>query len=499
MQNALLGLDIGTQATKGVLFDLSGAELVTAEQNYPLITPRPGWAEQDPEQVWQALVSVIRQIVSQTGPEHRVVALALAAQCGSLIPTRADGTPLYPMITWLDTRTEALVRQWKAAGLEDTVRAVSGWLLHPGLPLPTIAWLRQFKPDVFAKTERFLSILDFLNHRLTGIFCTDLSSGAEMQLVDVATAQWSPQLCEMAGITPNHLAHLEPAGTVVGHLTTAVSELTGLSTQTRVVNGGHDQCCTALAMGMTDPGQVMLATGTAWVVTGVVKTPAIRAIPATMNLNFHVHPQRWTISQLIGGFGATVEWCLQQCWQSVKPDAVLSRAELYTHFDRALAHSQPGSNDLLFLPLGGSVQIRDGTALGGFVGLRLDHTRVDMSRAVIEGTAFELRWMLENMRQAGLPVEQLWIAGGATRSPVWPQILADISGVPISLTRYAQWPALGAAILAGTGAGQFETLAEGIARFQKLPRRIMPDETLGQLYRERFAAYRQIARRTVFE
>lgn len=492
MQNALLGLDIGTQATKGVLFDLSGAELVSAEQNYPLATPQPGWAEQDPEQVWRALVSVIRQIVSQAGPQYRVVALALAAQCGSVIPTDASGTPLYPMITWLDTRTEALVQQWKAAGLEDTVRAESGWLLHPGLPLPTIAWLRQFRPDVFAKTERFVSILDFLNHRLTDTFCTDLSSGAEMQLVDVATAQWSPRLCKLAGITPGQLARLEPAGAVIGPITNAAGDLTGLPPQTLVVNGGHDQCCTALAMGMTGPGQVMLATGTAWVVTGVVNTPAIRAIPATMNLNFHVIPHRWTISQLMGGFGAAVEWYLSQCWQSATPDATLSRAELYTYFDQSLTRSQAGSNGLLFLPLGGSVQAADSKASGGFVGLRLDHTRADMSRAVIEGAAFELRWMLENMRQAGLPVEHLWVAGGATRSPVWPQILADVSGVPISLTQYAQWPALGAAILAGTGVGLFETLAEGIARFQKSPHQVAPNVTLAQFYSERFVAYQQM-------
>lgn len=495
MQKTLLGLDIGTNATKAVLFDMSGAELAKAEQNYPLVTPQPGWAEEDPEQVWQAVVGVIRQVVNQAGPDSEIVALALAAQSGSVIPARADGSPVYPMITWLDTRTEALVRQWKAEGFEETVRTLSGWRLYPGLPFPNIAWLRQFKPDIFAATERFLSVLDFLNHRLTGIFCADLSSGTEMQLVDVSTAQWSPQLCSLVGITPNYLARLEPAGTIVGNVTPTVSKLTGLSPQTLVINGGHDQCCTALAMGMTNPGKVMLATGTAWVVTGVVDTPSTRAIPPNMNLNFHVAPQRWTISQFLGGFGASVEWCLNQCWQSARPDAPLSRTELYARFDEALAHSQPGCNDLLFLPLGGSLQVTDGKPQGGFVGLRLDHTRVDMSRAVLEGAAFELRWALETMRQAGLPIEQLWVAGGATHSPIWPQILADVSGVPISLTQYAQWPALGAAILAGTGAGIFDTPEAGIARFQKSPRQITPDEARSKRYEESFARYRDISRK----
>jgi xylulokinase len=495
MPKTLLGLDIGTTAAKAVLFDLTGTELGQAEQPYPLATPQSGWAEQDPEQVWQATVSVIQQVVNQAGPERQIVALALAAQSGSLIPARADGTPIYPMITWLDTRAAAIIKQWQAEGLEEMVRSVSGWPLHPGMPLPNIAWLRQFKPDAFAVAELFLSLLDFLNHRLTGIFCADLSSGAEMQLVDVAAAQWSPQLCDLVGITPNHLARLEPAGAIVGHLTPQASRLTGLSTQTLVVNGGHDQCCTALAMGMTGPGQVMLATGTAWVITGVVEIPSMHPLPANMALNFHVAPHRWTISQFLGGFGASVEWYLSHCWHSNRFNVTLSRPELYAHFDETLAQSQPGSHGLFFLPLGGSQQGPAGKSLGGFVGLRLDHTRADMSRAVLEGAAFEVRWAIETMRQAGLLAECLWVAGGATQSPVWPQILADVSGVPIWLTRYAQWPALGAAILAGVGAGIFKTLEAGIATFQKSPRQITPNEAQSKMYMESFARYQEISQK----
>ncbi len=495
MQNTLLGLDIGTTATKAVLFDLAGHELVAAEKNYPLSTPRAGWAEQDPEDVWQAVISVLQDVVNKAGSDKKILALALAAQSGSLIPARADGTAVYPMITWLDSRTEALVKEWQAAGVEETVRQLSGWLLHPGLPLPNIAWLRRFRPDTFAEVERFLGVLDFLNHRLTGTFCADLSSAAEMQLVDVSTAHWSPQLCDLVGITSGHLAELRPAGTIIDPIDAEVGDLTGLSTETLVVNGGHDQCCTALAMGMMSPGKIMLATGTAWVITGVVETPAVDTIPSNMDLNFHVVPQRWTISQLMGGFGASVEWCLNQVWQSADPNAQLPRSELYAHFNKALSQSRPGCNDLLFLPLGGSALPGAGQSRGGFVGLRLDHTRIDMSRAVLEGAAFELRWTLDNIRQAGLPVEHLWVAGGATRNPVWPQILADVTGVPISLTHYAQWPALGAAILAGTGAGIFETLAAGITRLQKSPQQIMPDKARSQVYNENFARYQEISRK----
>ena len=484
MPEAILGLDVGTTATKAVLFDLSGMELATAEQAYPLHTPQPGWVEQQPEEVWQALINVIRTIVAKAGTELDILALALSAQAGSLIPVKEDGTPVYPIITWMDRRAEALVNQWQAEGIGTTVRQISGWSLQIGLPLPFIAWLRQYSPDVFVATERFLGINDFLVQRLTGHFCTDFSCGTEMLLVDVTTGQWSETLCALAGITPRQLPALRPAGAIIGPISAEASRLTGLSSQTLVVNGGHDHCCEALAMGVTSGGKLLLTCGTAWVITGVVETPAINSIPAKMDLNFHVAPKRWSISQFLGGFGPTVEWWLNQCWQNIDPHSPLTRAEMYAALNQTLAHSKPGSAGLLFLPLSG--------VHGGFIGLRLDHTRAEMSRAILEGAAFELRQALEEMRHVGLPVEQLWMAGGATRSPVWPGIIADVTGVPLTLADYAHWSALGAAILAGVGAGVFETVEAGQTRFQKSVRHLMPDDTRRPIYDERFAAYQRI-------
>lgn len=486
MPQTILGLDIGTTATKAVLFDLSGAELATAEQPYPLLTPQPGWAEEDPEQVWQALVQAVRSILAQVGPETEILALALSAQAGSLIPVKANGTATYPIITWMDRRAEELVNRWRAEGVEPTVRRISGWSLQIGLPLPFIAWLGQHRPDVFAATDRFLGINDFLVHRLTGQFCTDYSCGDEMLLADVTTGKWSQELCDLAGITPERLPELRPAGAIIGPVSAGASRQTGLPTTTLVVNGGHDHCCEALAMGITG-GKLMLTCGTAWVITGVVDKPDLASLPASMDLNFHVAPQRWAPSRFLGGFGATVEWWLNEAWQNAAPQAPLPRAGLYTAMNGALAQTSPGSNGLLFLPVH--------TAYGGFVGLRLDHSRATMSRAILEGTAFELRGALEDMRRANLPVEQLWMAGGTTRSPVWTRILADVTGIPLTLTEYAHWSALGAAILAGWGAGVFESVEAGQARLQKPVRPLAPDETQRPVYDERFAAYQQMVQK----
>jgi xylulokinase len=259
-----------------------------------------------------------------------------------------------------------------------------------------------------------------------------------------------------------------------------------------VVNGGHDQGCTALGMGVTAPGRVLLACGTSWVVTGVAETPAVDTIPAGMDLNYHPAPERWTVSQSLGGLGASLEWWLQESWQGLKSQPPVTRAEMYAALDEALAGTSPGSDGLFFLPLAGGHTEPAGIQRGGFVGLRLGHRRSDMARAILEGAAYELRWALDNIRQAGIRVEWLWMVGGAARSPVWPGIVADVTGVSLSLTEYDHWPALGAALLAGVGAGVFESLEVGQARFQQSIRHLIPDETCRQLYTERFEIYQAL-------
>ena len=502
MNDAILGLDIGTTSTKAVLFDQSGTELAAAERAYRLRTPQPGWVEQDPEDLWQALLDVLRTIFDTAGaslPGCRLT-LALAAQSGSLLPAAADGTPVSPIITWLDGRSETLVQRWKAEGVEAQVRAISGWHLYPGLCLPTIAWLRQHQPAIFAATERYFSVNDFLVYRLTGRFCTNPSNGGGMQLLDVATGEWSPELCALAGIEPRQLSPVHPAGTVIGRITPEVSRLTGLPPDTAVVNGGHDQGCTALGLGVTSPGKILLGCGTAWVVTGVTDVPDVDALPPSLDLNFHPAPQRWTVSQSLGGLGASVEWLLRQCWQGAGDGAVPSRTDAYAALDSQLQQTMPGANGLLGVPLSGGHAAPAGEQGGGLWGLRLDHSRADMARALMEGAAYELRWALEPVQEAGLPIERMWMIGGAAQSPLWPAIVADVTGRPLSLPqagpeqsrRGQQWPAVGAAILAGVGAGVYDSVREGQARFRRPARQVEPDPDRMRIYDEGFAAYQQL-------
>jgi xylulokinase len=493
MSDMIIGLDIGTTSTKAVLFDLSGAELATAEQAYRLKTPHAGWVEQDPDSVWAATITVLRSIADRATDRNRILALGLAAQSGSLLPADSDGTPVSPIITWMDGRTEALVERWKQDGVEERVRRISGWHLYPGLCLPTIAWLRRHQPDTFAAAERYCSVNDFLVHRLTGRYCTNPSNAGGMQLVDITGGEWSPEMCTLAGIDTNMLSPIRASGVTIGRLTAEVSRLTGLPSDTVVVNGGHDQGCTALGLGVTTPGRILLACGTAWVVTGVTESPDVDMLPDRLDMNFLPVPERWTVSQSLGGLGASMEWLLHQCWRSSDSDSTAGRTDRFATLDDELQGTTPGGSGLFFRPLTGGHSAPAGDQTGGVVGLRLDHTRADMARAVMEGAAFELRLALDQIRRSGMPITDMWMIGGAGQSSIWPDIVANVTGVPLTLPRYKHWPAVGAAILAGVGIGAFRTVEEGQARFQRAACQIEPRWDEMGIYDENLALYQKVA------
>jgi xylulokinase len=464
----------------------------------------------EPEDIWQAVVRVLREVVDGTPTGTQIRAVALATQGGSLIPCRADGAPTYRAITWMDGRAADLVARWQAEGIADRVRRISGWSLQPGLPLITIGWLCRGRPKVFAATERFLSVNDFLAQRLVGRIATNPSMAGEMLLTDVSTGGWSEELCALVGIEPYQLSPILPSTAVLGQLQPEISRLTGLTRETVVINGGQDHSCEALALGMTAKGMGLLACGTAWVINGIAETPSTEAIPAGMDLNYHVVPGRWVVSQFLGGLGACLEWWLNQ-YSTVgarahrapgKASALAAplhgdgtRAPTkWAAFDEALKGTAPGCGGLLYLPQTGTRQVPVSPRHGGYLGLRLDHSWADMGRAMLEGAAYELRWALAHLRGAGLALEQMWMIGGAAKSSHWPQIVADVTGLPVLLSQYTHGPALGAAILAGVGLGIFDSVEAAQAHFQVSAWRIEPGDAHAQVYDRQYAAYRRLAR-----
>ena len=485
----LIGLDVGTTATKALLFDLTGRVLASATRGYGLIVPRPGWVEQDPEEIWRAVVETLRALGQECHARHRVVALSLSSQGGTTIPVAADGRPLYNAISWMDERaceqTEYVREKWGA----EFIRATTGWPLMNGLPLQHIGWLRQNRPAEFALARYFLFVNDFIIQRLTGRLCMNPSDASITQLFNIATGDWDERLLDIVGLTRDQLSPVYPSGQGVGKLTAAASEATGLPQGVLVVNGAHDQYCAAVGTGVMRPGPMLLSCGTAWVLLVVPDNLEV-ALRSEMAISCHAVQGRWGAIRSLGGVGTSLEWLLDNVWGG--KDVGERRERLYEAIDKDAERSSVGANGLFFYPPAGGHATIVGAGRGGFIGLALAHSRGDLARAVMESIAFELRWAVEETRtKTELKVTELTMVGGAARSTIWPRIIADVTGVPTVIPTVKEAASRGAAILAGVGAGLFPDPEAGFKAFRGGETRLEPVAGHSVLYDDLFARYKE--------
>ena len=482
----LLGLDVGTTATKALLFDLEGNVVASASYNYGLITPREGWVEQDPDELWRGVVETSRSVAEQVSPGDRIVALSQSSQAGTTIPVDAEGRPTYNAISWMDERAAEHARRVEERWGAKFIRTTTGWPLFNGLPLQHIGWFRQYRPHDFARSRYFLFVNDFIGQRLTGKRCMNPSDAGITQLMSVAAGDWDQRLLDFVGVARDQVSPMHPSGHVVGELTAAASEAAGLPRDVLVVNGAHDQHCAAVATGVTQPGRVMLSCGTAWVILAVPESLEV-GLRSGMAISCHAVEGRWGAVRSLGGVGSSLEWLLDSVWGG--GDASQGRDYLYGAVNEAVAQSAPGAGGLLFYPLAGGHATTIGSRGGGFIELSLSHSKAHMARAVMEGIAFELRWALEENRETGLEIGELRMVGGAAKSTVWPGIVADIAGVPVAVPAVSDAASRGAAILAGVGIGLFSGPEAAALSFEGEEAHLAPALENRSRYDDLFARY----------
>ncbi len=488
MAELLLGIDVGTTATKALAIDATGSIVASSSSGYGLLTPQPGWVEQSPDDFCRAVAETTRCVNSQLQPGDRIVALCQSSQGGTTIPIDGNGRPTCRAVSWMDQRGATQAEQVRTCYGDEFIRRTTGWPLGNELPLQHIASIRQNQPDVFAATRRFLFVNDFVGHWLTGELCMDPSNAGITQLMNIATGDWDDRLLDVAGIQRDQLSPIRPSGQVLGTVTARASEATGLPAGLPVVNGAHDQYCAAVGTGVMEPGLMLLSCGTAWVLLAVPESMEV-GLASGMAVGRHAVEGRWGAMRTLGGVGTSLEWLLDNVWGGRQ--TAHERAGLYESLNREAAQSVAGGRGLLFYPLAGGHAGSYEPPRGGFSGLTLSHTRGDLARAVMEGISFELRWAIEEIRAVGISVSDLRMVGGATNSPLWPQLVADVTGIRVTLPVAKQAAARGAAILAGVGAGIFADPETGFAASRGREIRLEPVPANVTRYNEVFAGYRQ--------
>lgn len=481
MAELLLGLDVGTTNVKAVLATPDGAVVARAQTGYPTRFPKPGWAEQDPEDWWRAAVGVIRDVLAHTAVRPEAVAgIGVSGQGCAVTLVGGGGDVLRPAIIWMDGRAEPQSERLRG-GCAAEILELNGKSPAPYNADPTLMWLHEHEPETVARAAWSLTTTGYLNFRLTGRAVTNPSDASILFGFDLHTGGWSDALIAAFGL-PRHLyPEVASCEEVVGGLCAHAAAELGLKPGVPVVAGGEDTSSAGLAVGAVAPGQVLVSLGTAGTLYAV--QDALHVHPDLLTF-MHVMGDRSLIGGSLAAVGAALTWCGSALGGGASPAELLGLAET----------SEPGAGGLLFLPyLSGELQpINDGHARGAFIGLRQGAEPRHLVRAVLEGTAFALAHNLAVAAEAGAAVGELRAVGGPTRSPFWCQLIADIAGRPLHVCGDNPGAPLGNALLAGAGVGLVDDVGVVAARAARITRTFVPQPELRRRYDGLFGVYRSL-------
>lgn len=478
MEKYLLGIDVGTTGTKTMLFSENGSCIAHAYQGYATHTPNVGWREQDPLDWWKAVVDTVHQTCRDPKIAQAVVGISLSVQGGTMVAVDDKYQAVRPAMVWNDIRCEAQREQFlKEVGPREVMYHKTGWNLGRGMNALQIRWMRDNEPENFRKTAMFLSVPDYIAYQMTGIAALDLSNVGINQLGDIRAGEYDPKLLEFAGITAEKLPRIVSSGKVIGRLTAEAAKELGLTTDCVLVSGAHDQYAVALGAGAVNDGDILIGSGTCWVVTAIGSKPDFQSGLAQ---SVAASEGMWGSLRSLSSGGICLDWLRKGIADEENP---LS----YDAINQKASEIKAAEDGLFFYPFSGRCDETARFTRGTFVGLDLSHDRFHMARAVMEGVVFQIVWIMEQFSTK--PSEEgLILSGGASKSPLWRQLVADISGLPVRIPEVPDLACVGAAILAGVGSGVFSDTNEGYRRLAVSTETILPNiEKAGkfkQLYEE---------------
>jgi xylulokinase len=477
-----LGLDIGTGGTRAVLVNAQGKLVASASSEHAAFrSPQPGWAEQDPEDWWRAAQQAIREVVAASGP--RIEAVGLTGQMHGAVMLDAEGNVLRPSLIWCDTRTHEEC-EWlhKTIGRERLIELTANPAL-PNFTLTKLLWVRKHEPEIFARTAHVLCPKDYVRYRLTGTYAMDVQEASGTLLLDVARRRWSTAVACAAGIPEAWLPQLYESPEVCAKISSGAAAATGLSAGTPVVAGAGDQGAGAVGMGILEPGSVSATIGTSGVVFAATAAPTRDSL-GRLHTFCHAVPGRWHVMGVTQAAGLSLRWLRDTIAAGTSYDALTAEA----------AKVPAGSDGLLWTPylLGERTPHLDSQARAAFVGLTTSHTRGHLVRAVLEGVAYSLKDTFTLLAELRVPVQGVRLGGGGARGPLWREIQAAVYGYKCGVPVAEEGAALGAALLAGVGAGGWPNLEAACGAAIEVAEQIEPDEVRVRRYAEGYKGYRRI-------
>lgn len=490
----LLGIDLGTSGTRSVLFDQSGRVVAAKSAEYPLYQPHNGWAEQNPEDWWQAAISTLSFVVRESGVDPRdIAALGISGQMHGLVMLDEQGEVLRPSIIWADQRTgEECDDITRAVGAKRLIEITANPALT-GFTASKIMWVKKHQPDIYDRCRHILLPKDYLRYKLSGDFATEVSDASGMQLLDVPKRQWSQEVLDKLGIDKDLLAKVYESPEVTGHVSEAAAKLTGLSMDTLIVGGAGDNAAAAVGTGTVVDGRAFTTIGTSGVVFAHTSKLAIDPKGRVHTFCCAV-PGAWHVMGVMQSAGLSKRWIRDTCCEKEVALAERMDEDPYVLLDKLAEGSPVGANRLLFLPylMGERTPHLDPDCRGGFFGLSAMHTKPDLIRAVMEGVSFGLKDSLDILDGMGVKPDNMLLTGGGAKSAFWRQVLADVFACPVQTIKSSEGPALGVAILAGVGAGVYDSVESACLQLVELGDTFTPDAENVKTYARYHVLFRQL-------
>ncbi len=470
MSEALIGIDVGTSGVKGLAIDAGGAILAEGEVSYPLATPRPGWAEQNPLDWWEATSAVLARLHAGAGSP---AGIGLSGQMHGLVALGPNDDVLRPAILWNDGRTGAECAEIERVVGRDRLVGLTGNRALPGFTAPKLLWLRRHEPELFGRIARIALPKDYVRLRLSNEFVTDVADASGTLLLDVAGRRWSEEMLDALELDRAWLPTALESPMVSGVTRDGVP----------VAAGAGDQAAGALGVGVDRPGSLSVVLGT----SGVVFAALDHFQPepeGRVHAFCHAVPGKWHAMGVMLSAAGALRWLRDTAAPGVEFGALLAEAALWP----------AGAEGLLFAPYlaGERTPHPDPDARGAFVGLSLRHDRGALVRAVLEGVAFGLRDCLDLLRETGVDARVGRVSGGGAASELWLQIVASTLELPLERVAADEGAAFGAALLGGVAAGVWPDVHAAVAATVRPRSCVDPVPEWVEIYRERHRAYRAL-------
>jgi sugar (pentulose or hexulose) kinase len=490
----VLSVDLGTTAIKVALFDSGGRLAASSTQEYTLLTPSALEVELPVETYWQAFRRGVGEVLgrSQVRPSS-IRALGISAQGETLIFAGRDGQPLRNAIVWLDNRSqkeaETLNREFPE---KQTYRITGQVSIVPTWPAAKVLWVQANEPQVFAKADKILLIEDYFLHRLTGRYACEGSLACSTVYWDINTRKWWPEMLRRLKLDEERLPPIRESGEPVGTILPEVARELGLASETVVCTGALDQAAGAIGVGNIRPGVFSENTGAALAICATVDHPVFDP-KGRMPCHYHGLPGTYMCHTFTTG-GIVLKWYRDKFCEPEIQVGAQAGLDPYELLGREADRVAPGAEGLVMLPhlQGAMAPEANPKAKGVLYGITLRHTKAHVARAIMEAIACIVRRNIEVVEELGIRVSEIRGLGGGSRSAIWNQIKADLTGRPVLTMQSEEAACLGAAIVAGVGVGMFHSLPEACDRMVQVKGRHDPDPERVKAYGAHYARYVQL-------